>query len=151
MLNPLSHDAECDYVLADRRSGVDGSGGAARMAQLTDDGNGSPNVHTRLVRVKVRVKGRRSVARSEMEEEEGTLEADVERLRKMKLVEKPKVGAAPLAMEGEEQEMEVDLDEEDEGEAGVPLRLGIHACIHGPMERSGNTLCFGYGGYFYSE
>ena len=86
-----------------------------------------------------------------MEEEEGTLEADVERLRKMKLVGKPKVGAAPLAMEGEEQEMEVDSDEEDEGEAGVPLRLGIHACIHGPMERSGNTLCFGYGGYFYSE
>ena len=49
--------------LADRRSGVDGSGGAARMAQLTDDGNGSPNDHTCLVRVKVRVKGRRSVAR----------------------------------------------------------------------------------------
>ena len=49
--------------LADRRSGVDGSGGAARMAQLTDDGNGSPNSHTCLVRVKVRVKGRRSVAR----------------------------------------------------------------------------------------
>ena len=46
-----------------RRSGVDGSGGAARMAQLTDDGNGSPNGHTCLVRVKVRVKGRRSVAR----------------------------------------------------------------------------------------
>ena len=33
------------------------------MAQLTDDGNGSPNGHTCLVRVKVRVKGRRSVAR----------------------------------------------------------------------------------------
>jgi len=49
--------------LASRRSGVDGSGGAARMAQLTDDGNGSPNGHTCLVRVKVRVKGRRSVAR----------------------------------------------------------------------------------------
>ena len=33
------------------------------MGQLTDDGNGSPNGHTCLVRVKVRVKGRRSVAR----------------------------------------------------------------------------------------
>ena len=49
--------------LAGRRSGGDGSGGAARTAQLTDDGNGSPNDHTCLVRVKVRVKGRRSVAR----------------------------------------------------------------------------------------
>ena len=65
----------------------------------------------------------------------------------MKLIGKPKVGAAPLATEGEEQEMEVDSDEEDEGEAGVPLRLGIH----GPMERSGNTLCFGYDGYFYNN
>ena len=33
------------------------------MAQLTDDGNGSPNGHTCLVRVNVRVKGIRSVAR----------------------------------------------------------------------------------------
>ena len=49
--------------LAGRRSGGDGSGGAARTAQLTDDGNGSPNDHTCLVRVKVRVKGGRSVAR----------------------------------------------------------------------------------------
>ena len=47
-----------------------------------------------------------------LEEEEGTLEADVERLRKMKLIGKPKVGAAPLATEGEEQDMEVDSDED---------------------------------------
>ena len=39
--------------LAGRRSGVDGSGGPARMAQLTDDSRGSPNGHTCLVRVKV--------------------------------------------------------------------------------------------------
>ena len=36
----------------------------------------------------------------------------MERLRKMKLIGKPKVGAAPLATEGEEQEMEVDSDED---------------------------------------
>ena len=50
-------------LLASRRSGGDGSGGAARTAQLTDDGNGSPNDHTCLVRVKVRVKERCSVAK----------------------------------------------------------------------------------------
>ena len=80
-----------------------------------------------------------------LEEEEGTFELDVERLRKMKLVEKPKVWVAPLEREGEEQGMEVDSDEEDEGEAGVPRQLGIH----GPMEMSGNTLCLGYGGYYF--
>ena len=51
-------------------------------------------------------------ATARLEEKEGTLEADVERLRKMKLIGKPKVGAAPLATEGEEQDMEVDSDED---------------------------------------
>ena len=38
-----------------------------------------------------------------LEEEEGAFEADVERLRKMKLAEKPKMWVGPLEMEVEEQ------------------------------------------------
>ena len=45
------------------RLGRSCSGGAARTAQLTADGNGSPNDHTCLVRVKGIVKGRLSVLR----------------------------------------------------------------------------------------